>query len=307
MTSADEVIRLTKELCNWGRWGAEDELGTVNFISDRRVLDAAKLVRTGEIVELGIPLGRAGPQLDGARRFNPIHFMTALPHEDLLEGGIGVADDVLVLPLQASTQWDSLAHLAHDGVIYGGRSAKSVTVAGAQRNSIRAISARVATRGVLLDAARHFNVDSLEPGHAIGPDDLDAMLARQACDVGEGDALLVRTGFLGLCRTRRWDGYRGAAPGLAVTTLEWIHERRLAAVATDTAAVEVRPSSVPGVAVPFHAVAIPYMGLLLGEIFDLDELARRCASDRRYDFLFVAPPLPVTGGVGSPINPYAIR
>jgi kynurenine formamidase len=307
MTGADEVIRLTKELCNWGRWGAEDELGTVNFISDRCVWEATKLVRTGEIVELGISLGRGGPQLDGARRFNPIHFMTALPHEDLLEGGIGVADDVLVLPLQAGTQWDSLAHLAHNGVIYGGRSAQSVTAAGAQRNSIRSISGRVATRGVLLDAARHFKVDSLEPGHGIGRDDLDAMLKVQGCDVAEGDALLVRTGFLGHCRSRGWDGFRGAAPGLDVTTLEWIHERRLAAVATDTPAVEVRPSAVPGIAIPFHAVAIPYMGLLLGEIFDLDELARRCALDRRYNFLFIAPPLPVAGGVGSPINPYAIR
>ncbi len=302
-----ELRVLARRLCNWGRWGEDDERGTVNFISDVKVLKATAAVRRGEIIELGVPFDRDGPQVNAPLRFNPIHFMTALPDQEIFEGGIGVADDVLLLPLQASTQWDSLAHLAFEGVLYGGRSARSVTAAGASKNSIRAISSRVATRGVLLDAARYFGVDSLDPGQAITADDLERIAHHQGCALEEGDVLLVRTGFLAKCRANGWDGIRGAAPGLDVGTLEWIHERRLAAVASDTTAVEVRPSRVPGVAIPFHAVAIPYMGLLIGEIFALEELATRCGTDGRYDFFFVAPPLPVTGAVASPINPYAIR
>jgi len=298
---------LAKRLCNWGRWGDDDERGTVNFITDQKVAAAAQSVRRGQIIELGLPFDRNGPQANVPKRFNPIHFMISLPDQELLEGGIGIADDVLILPLQASTQWDSLAHIAFDGILYGGRSPRNVSISGAARNSIRGVSSRIATRGVLLDVARDAGVDCLPPGTAITADDLERVADRQACPVEEGDVLLIRTGFLAKSRTAGWRGLREAAPGLAVDTLEWIHERKIAAVASDTTAVEVRPSQVRGVEVPFHAVAIPYMGLLIGEIFDLEQLAEQCASDDRYEFFFVAPPLPVTGAVGSPINPYAIR
>jgi kynurenine formamidase len=95
-------------------------------------------------------------------------------------------------------------------------------------------------------------------------------------------------------------------PGLDLSALEWLHDHRIAAVATDTPAVEVMPSRLPGIKIPFHVVAIVYMGLLLGEIFELDGLAATCARHHTYEFLFVAAPLPVTGAVGSPLNPYAV-
>lgn len=306
-SAPDIVGELAAELSNWGRWGADDERGTVNYITPSKVAAAARLVTTGEIVELGVPLERRGPATGHPRRFAPLHFMTALPGERTRPGGLGVADDVLTFPLQAGTQWDALAHVSYRGRIYGGRPTSVVTSEGAAECSIRGISGHIATRGVLLDLARDHPDACLPPGHAIDVAALDACLSRQHTDVGEGDVILLRTGFLERCRRDDWRGYHGDMPGLSVWTLRWLHEHRVAAVATDTSFLEVRPSEIPGEALPFHSIAIPHMGLLLGEIFDLEELAARCARDGRYEFLFVAPPLPVTGGVGSPVNPYAIR
>lgn len=303
------VDALASALCNWGRWGPDDQLGTVNFITPEKITAAASLVRTGEVFPLGIELGRGGPQIAHPRRFNPLHYMTAI-HEVVRPGGSSSADDVLVLPLQAGTQWDSLAHVGHKGMLYGGRSTTEVTVDGALVDGIEPISGKIVSRGVLLDVARWRGVEVLPRGYAIGPAELDACAEAQGTYVGTGDIILIRTGFLGDRRQHEWhafNGVNGDAPGLHVRALEWLHQHAVAGVAVDTSAAEVRPFSVPGVTVPFHIVALVYMGLLLGEIFDLDELGSSCAADGRYDFFFAGPPLCVTGGVGSPINPYAIK
>jgi kynurenine formamidase len=299
---------LCARVSNWDRWGEDDELGTLNYVTPEVVRSATSTVREGRVVALGIPLGGPGPQRENARRFDPLHWMTSLPTENIRPGAVGASDDVLLMPLQAATQWDSLAHIAHHGRLYGGRPADSVTAsAGALVNSIRSVSHRVATRGVLLDLARHAGVDSLRPGQSVGGAQLDSCAAAQGVTVRPGDLLLVRTGFLESCRRRDWSGYAGDSPGLDLTALEFLHEHRVAGVASDTSAVEVKPFCVPGQTLPFHVAAIVYMGLLIGEIFDLEALAEACAADKSYDGLLVAPPLPVTGGVGSPVNPYLIR
>jgi kynurenine formamidase len=285
-----------------------DEQGTINYISPDMVARAASLVRTGEVVQLGLPFDSDGPQIGNPNpgRFNPLHFMTKLPTEPGPDPSFGIADDVIVMPLQASTQWDGLAHIAHGGRLYGGRPASEVTSAGARVNSITAISSRIAGRAVLVDMARHMRVDSLDPGQPVHAGDLDAALQAEEVDVGEGDILLVRTGYLQRCRSANWVGWRSESPGLHLDTLQWISDRRVAAVASDNAGVEVLPSPLAGIWLPFHIVAIVYMGLLLGEMFDLERLSQICAGRGQYAFFLVAPPLPVTGGVGSPINPYAI-
>jgi kynurenine formamidase len=234
--------------------------------------------------------------------------MLSVPSDFILEGEIGIADDLIVLPLQASTQWDALAHISHRGTQYGGRDSGLTTTRGARVNGIEAVAGRIATRGVLCDLPRHLGVACLEPGYAITAEELVSALAATGVAVGEGDILLVRTGHMARCRPNHWRGYANSdTPGLGIDTLEWIHECRLAGVCTDTSAVEVRPSQIEGIPLPFHVVALVYMGLLLGEIFDLEELAVRCAADGRYDFFVVAPPLLVSGAVGAPINPYAIK
>lgn len=293
---------------NWGRWGETDQLGTLNYITPERVAEAAKLVERGVVIPLGVPLDHQnGPQKTAPRRYNPIHFMDQLPVDMRLPGEVGVADDVMLLPLQATSQWDSLAHVSYRRKIYNGHGEERVTSHGAQINSILEISGKVAGRGILADFPGELGVDHLDEGYGITADDLERNLSSRGIEPRSGDLLLVRTGFMKHCRARDWAGYHGDAPGLGLSTIEWLHEHEIAAVATDTASLEVKPFDGEGIGVPFHAVAIVHMGLLLGEIFDFEELAAECAADGRYEFLLVAPPLPVTAGVGSPVNPYAVK
>lgn len=305
--AASDVVALARKLCNWATWGEDDQRGTVNHITPQVTAAAAALVRRGVIHSLSVPVDRDGPVTTSPRRFNPLHFMTVLPTEQLRDGGVGISDDVVVMPLQSGTQWDGLAHFAFDGQIYGGRPATLVSSSGAAVNDVRNFSDRLATRGVLADVARFRGVSSLQPGEPIEVEELQATLHAQGVDVSEGGALLVRTGYLSLCRARGWTGFGDSAPGLAMSTLEWIHDRHLAAVATDTYAVEVKPYQAEEFASPFHVVALVFMGLLLGEIFDLEQLSEDCTMDGVYEFFFVAPALPVTGAVGAPVNPYAIK
>jgi kynurenine formamidase len=231
------------------------------------------------------------------------------PAEVKAAEGYGGSDDWIVMPLQCVTQWDSLAHIFYEGKMYNGYDATLVTSSGAARNSIDKTNSKLAGRGVLLDVARHKAVRALEPGYAITIADLEATAAAERVEVLPGDILLVRTGHMSRYLDKNdWRHYDlDPSPGVSVHTAPWLHAKKIAAIACDNYAVEVRPSEIPGFRNPFHVVAIPNMGLTLGEIFFLEELAADCASDGRYAFLLVAPPLAVTRGVGTPINPYALK
>jgi kynurenine formamidase len=184
-----------------------------------------------------------------------------------------------------------------------------VSSTGAKKNGIEKMARHIVTRGVLLDIPRVKGVDWLEPGYGITAQDLDAAVAKHNVKVGTGDALLVRTGQIAMCRKQGgWGDYAGGdAPGFSFHSAGWVHERQLSAVATDTWGMEVRPNEIPNTYQPLHQVFIPSMGLLVGEIFDLETLAEDCARDGVYEFMFVAPPIPITGAVGSPVNPFAIK
>ena len=223
--------------------------------------------------------------------------------------GYGGADDWIVMPLQCVTQWDSLAHVFYEGKMYNGYDAALVTSSGTSKNSIDKTKSRIAGRGVLLDVARWKGVRALEPGYAITAADLDGTAAAERVEVRRGDLLIVRTGHMSRYLDRNdWRHFDlDESPGVSVHTAPWMHAREIAAIAADNYAVEVRPSELPPFRSPFHICAIPNMGLTLGEIFYLEDLAADCAADGRYEFLLVAPPLPVTRGVGTPINPYAIK
>jgi kynurenine formamidase len=310
-----DVIRDTGKRCsNWGKWGAEDELGTLNYITPETIVRAGRLVKRGVTFSLAIPLDSTGPQINQPRRFNPIHRMI-LTGPDFTTGafkrpgGVGFADDMVIMALQCATQWDALSHCFLDGKLYNGYDANLVSSEGAKRNGIEKMARFIVTRGVLLDIPRVKGVDWLEPGYAITADDLDAAIRAHRVTVGRGDALLVRTGQMTMCRRRKsWGDYAGGdAPGLSFHTSDWIHAHELAALATDTWGMEVRPNEIANSYQPLHQILIPHMGLLVGEIFDLDGLAEDCAADHVYDFQFVAPPLPITGAVGTPVNPLAIK
>ncbi|HXQ24436.1 MAG TPA: cyclase family protein, partial [Candidatus Acidoferrales bacterium] len=147
------------------------------------------------------------------------------------------------------------------------------------------------------------------PGEAIYPADLDGAAAQARVAIGRGDIVLIRTGQLAQVKAEgSWGRYAGGpAPGLSLTVAEWLARNEIAGYATDTWGTEVIPNETPDVFQPLHCVAIVNMGMLVGEIFNLEELAADCAADGIYEFLFVAPPLPITGAVGSPINPQAIK
>ena len=225
-------------------------------------------------------------------------------------GGLEYADDVIFMYVQGTTQYDALGHVWYDDKLYNGYDAKT-TIGGLKKCSIQPIAEHgVVGRGVLLDVARYKGVRALEPGYAITVADLEGTAAAQKVEVKRGDLLLVRTGHMTRYLDKNdWRGYDlDNFPGVSIHTAPWLHARQIAAIASDNYAVEVRPSEMlPAFRNPFHVLAIPNMGLTLGEIFYLEELAADCASDGRWAFLLVAPPLPVTRGVGTPINPYAIK
>lgn len=312
--SPDELFSRAAEMCNWGRWGEDDELGTLNFITPAKRVAASALVRRGVVFSLSLPLDSDGPIPPANRRFNPRHMMIATGtdyaagvQEHAYEGW-GYADDIIIMPLQAATQWDGLAHIFHDGRMYNGYDCRLVDAHGAHKNGIDKLADQIVTRGVLLDVARAHDQDCLPPGYEISPSDIEATLKRQRSLLEPGDVALIRTGSIARAKVgASWHGYMGGdAPGLGLDALAWLHEAQVAAAATDTWAFEVIPTK-GGISFPVHIVAIVYMGLLIGEMFLLDYLADDCEEDRVYDFLFCAPPLPVTGGVGSPVNALAIK
>jgi kynurenine formamidase len=306
----ERVRELGKQLSNWGRWGADDERGTLNFITPEVVKRAAGLVKRGAVFSLGLPFGADGPQIGQGGRVNPLHLMTAvdqkLPGE--YPDGFRYADDVMVFPLQCATQWDSLAHVHYDGKLYNGFPTATTTSAGASKDGIDKVGAGVVSRGVLLDIARLKGVPRVAPGTAITPDDLEAAARTQNVTVERGDVLLIRTGHLSVFKVDGDRvGYMRMMPGLGMACAAWLHAREVAAVAADTNSVEVIPFEDPKTPLPFHLLCLRDLGLTLGEMFDLDALADDCAADGVWEFLFSAPPLRIAGGIGSPLNPLAIK
>lgn len=308
------IAGAAKEFSNWGRWGTDDVRGTMNLLTPERRVRAAGLVRTGRSISLAQSFDGDGPQTGWRRRTNPVHTMldTGLDAAAGVQGfphGFGGADDVIAMPLQCSTQWDGLGHIFDHGVAWNGRpSGEVVTSLGDQVTGIETVADVVAGRGVLLDVGRALGTrGELPDGFAITGEHLDATAAQQGVQVEPGDLLLVRTGQLARVRRQGWGSYAGGpAPGLSFTSIGWLHASDIAAVATDTWGFEVRPNEFDGAFQPVHQVVIPHLGLFLGEMWDLDELADACVLQARWEFFLTAAPLPVTGAVGSPVNPVAV-
>jgi kynurenine formamidase len=312
---AETAIAEAAATCsNWGRWGPGDALGTVNFIDEAKRRQGAALVRTGESFSLAQRFDADGPQKGWRRRTNPVHTMLdtgldAVHGDQGFPHGIGGADDVIMMPLQCSTQWDGLGHIFDHGRAWNGRPADQVVTSEGDRvTGIEHLAAPVAGRGVLLDVGRVIGGGELPDGFAITEEHLAATAEAHGVEVGRGDLVCVRTGRLARARRDGWGDYAGGpAPGLSFWTAGWLHRTEIAAIATDTWGFEVRPNEFANAFQPLHQVAIPHIGLLIGEMWDLDALAAHCAGDGVYEFFLTAAPLPITGAVGSPINPLAIK
>lgn len=318
MIEAAVLEEYIERYSNWGRWGADDQAGTANFITRATVAGAARGVRLGQVIPLSLSLGDGGPQTGANGRFNCMCYAVAsgtdheLGRQQYLGKPppfeMGYADDTVVLHLQSSTHWDSLCHIFHRGRMYNGYPASESTASGSSRNGLQHLTGRLVGRGVLLDIPASKGVESLDDGYAITVEDLEAAAEYGRVDVTEGDIVLVRTGQLARCRSQGWGTFAGGdAPGLSFLTIPWLHEHRVAAVASDTWGVEVRPNEVEGAFQPFHLPALVYMGVPLGEMFDLEALAVACAEDGIYEMLASASPLPFVGTAGGPPGPVAIR
>jgi kynurenine formamidase len=292
-----------------------------NHIRPKDIVEAAGLVRTGRIVGMGLPIDESGPQSSGGTlgRFNPIHLMirdgadvaAGTMIRDFYGGDdrhLRGTDDILIMPLQSGTQWDALAHIFFEGKMCNGYNPDQVSSKGALKNDITGGCDRMIGRGVLLDVPAARGVPWLEPGYAITSEDLEDCERRQSVAVRRGDFVFVRTGQMAQVHDRgTWDDYAGgSAPGLGLDAVPWVADREIAALATDTWGMEVRPNETPDTNQPLHIIFLVHMGLWVGEIFDLEPLALACAEEGHWEFLFSGPPLRITRAVSSPLTPVAV-
>jgi len=300
----EEFDALFASVRAWGRWGDRDERGALNLITPERVAAAARIVRTGRTVHLGLPLDTRGTQ------HNPhpaVHRMKTLPDTDIGLGPVRFATDAVEVDYhnEGHSHIDALCHVVYRGTLYNGRSADTVSVTGATANSIDAVASGLVGRGVLLDIPAVKDVPWLEPGDSVSREDLEAAERAQGVEAGEGDILLVRTGHVRrLAEAGSWNT-QDAKAGLHPTAITLVSERRVAALGSD-GNNDTAPSPVEGVAFPIHVLAINAMGVHLLDYLDLEALRTACAEAGRWEFLFVAAPLVVRGGTGSPVNPIAL-
>ncbi len=305
--SAQEFDSLFKAVCNWGRWGADDERGTLNYITPAEIRRAASLVRVGRSVSMAVPINKvAGPD-------NPhpaAHYMV-----QSFDVGTGLAEPQFSLDYLAcefhgdcQTHIDALCHVAYKGQLYNGKTLASVTSRGPSIQDVTTYAHGIVGRGVLLDIPRLRGIKWLEPGEAVTPEELDAAEKAQGVRLSKGDIFAFRTGH----HRRRlelgpWNnGYDGEGKaGLHASVMPWLHERQVSAFFPDGDG-ETVPSNVDGIIYPVHALQIVAMGMVCADSLQFEELVQVCEAEGRWDFLVMAAPLRLPGGTGSLFNPLAI-
>lgn len=313
-----------KSASNKGKWGADDQLGTLNYITPDVRTNAAKSVRSGKVFNVAIDLKKDTPSFPG--RIFQHTFAFILPGLASDGGGIGLNDDLIVMHQQYSTQWDGFPHVGYDGKLYNDVPISVVTPMGAMKHSIHIWADKIVTRGVLLDVAKYKDKEFLEKGYVITSADLQGAANMEGVEVKSGDCLLIRTGWITHLYKQRWpmrmkwgeydEIMELGEPGVGYDAAQWLHKKEVACIAVDNIGVEPFPSDPLAIeklapkdpkVYPMHIEFLVNMGMPIGEIFDFENLAKDCAEDGQYDFMFVAPPLRIVGGVGSPLSPVAIK
>ena len=301
---------------NWGRWGADDEIGSINFLTPAEAVRGARAVRSGRTFTLSLEILSPRGEPVSAIRPKPQKFMTSDKGFFLngliapMPGDQEYSDDKIFMYLQGSTQMDALGHVWYDDTLYNGYPA-STTIGTLRKNSIRPIAEHgVAGRGILLDVARYRNVKHLE-NDQITLAELQAVAKHENITIEKHDILLIRTGRMALLYDEGMEAFFGPAGEAGITDepamIQFFHEMEFPTFGTDTLASEQTVSSVSGAYLPLHAAMLTNLGVPFMEMLWLDDLAADCAADGQYDFQFVVAPLKVNGGAGSPINPLAIK
>jgi len=300
-----EVDGLFGRIGNWGRWGKDDQRGTLNYITDAKRAAAARLVKTGEAISLGLPLATV-PAPDNP---TPVtHLMIQSGHDaHLLPSPPPFTADYLGINTHgyANTHLDALCHLIWNGKLYNGYDAAEVGSTGALKLAVDVTRNGVISRGVLLDIPKLRDVPWLENGEHIYPEELDAAAREHGVTVEEGDVLMVRTGRARQRKTRgAWSPEEGMA-GLDAACLPWLHDHKVAVLGSDGVS-DAMPYGYEEPWVSIHSCAIAMMGVHLIDNMDLDTLAERAKAMGRYEFQFVMAPLIVVRGTASPVNPIAV-
>lgn len=281
-------------LSNWGRWGPEDQRGSLNLITPEIIKRAAGLIKTGKVYSLSAPLDANGPQWPLRHKTWRVTTLGAVAD------GAGVADDVVMMHSHSGTHMDALCHIWYGNQIYNGFSASEhLSSTGAGRNSIDNVPFIVG-RAVLLDIAGWKGVPHLQGDEAISATDLDQCAAAQGVTLEPGDILLLRTGWMEVFRQDPAT-FNSGEPGLDASTIPWLKEHDIVAVCADNHSIEVM-YNIPPASIPVHASVLRDLGIYLVENLNLDELV----ADGVRECLLVIAPLQLTGAVGSPVNPVAI-
>ncbi len=303
-----ELKALAQRFSNWGRWGGDDQRGTLNLITPEAVRRGVATVRRGVTFSLSIPFDENGPQTGAIPgRVNPKRTMTAVNAAFTGDpSDFTTSDDAFEMGAQAATHWDALAHVGYEGLLYNDTPDTVVTEAGAARLGVDQFGP-IVTRGVLLDIARLLDVEYFEDAHAITGDDLSTAERQAGVSVERGDILLVRTGQMEWLRRGHKRRFSDPSPGIGVDAIEYLHDKGVAAVATDTLVFEVWPCEDPAALLPVHMIDLRDLGLVQGQLWHLDELAADCAADGVHEFLLAATPLPLTHGLGGPVAPTATK
>jgi len=310
-----DVLAYAGSLSNAGRWGADDERGTLNLIGPQARIAAARLVTAGRTVSCAWPMDDKDAPDQVYGRMHRHMLVTGQGNGD--PDAPDTADNLkrgaseylgLVFHGLHITHLDGLCHQFWDNRMYNGFPASEVTsYSGARRLAVTTAASGIVTRGVLLDAARSRGVPWLEPGTSVGPVELDRIASEQGVELAAGDAVLLRTGYGAHRRTAgRMNVKEVGQSGWGAACLPWLRDRDVALIGSDTAQ-DVIPGPYQSFGHgPIHMLGIAVMGLWLLDNCDLEELSRTCAELGRWEFQFVVAPLPIVGGTGSPVNPLGI-
>lgn len=306
----DEVVQMMREISNWGRWGEDDQLGTINLITPQKRLEAARLVREGISVSLAHTLDKE------VAADNPTPFKQEFIMRDGRMGS--AAMDVISSTYHATTttHLDALCHYQFEGRMYNGYSFEANYTAtptregfgegpGCIRNDVLRFKDGIVTRGILIDLPLMKGVKWIEPGTPVTIEDLEAWERYAGIRIGSGDALFLRTGrFARREELGPWPAARETA-GFHVSVMPWMKARDVALLSSD-AVQDVQPSNIEGFPRPIHTISINTLGMPLIDVADLEAAAGIAARLRRWEFMLTVSALPAPGGSGSPVNPIAI-
>ena len=303
---------------NWGKWGPDDEVGSLNYLANPQVLAGVAEVRSGKTFTLAVPMGSPSgdpvwPGRSQARRVNTVDAGLWMAGKGFpIPGGAQYSDDMLVIDVQSSSQYDALGHAWYGDQLYNGYDAATTVGAMSKANIMPIAEKGIVGRGVLLDMAKYRGKKVLDPGETFTHKDLLVAAEAQGVEIRKRDILVIHTGWINSYYAGETAKFQGAGfmePGLTHSKelVEWFAEMEIPNLVTDTIANEVTLDPASGLSLPLHQALMRNLGVVFAEIMNLTPLAEDCAADGQYSFLYTAAPIKLVNGTGAPVNPVVIK